>query len=393
VRPDGTNDGSDLGDWDFTFEDAFGTGGGGIPASISAVDLQVLDVIGWTPSGAPPGSGPDDFADSFGDASHPFGQLQVGAPFAGTLQAIGDRDWFKVTLTAGVDYVINLSGQDGGGGTLDDTVLTLRDASGRQIASNDDVGFGSLDSRLIFHATTTGTYFVEAGSFADFTTGSYTLTVQAGAAAGGPGADVLVGTTAGGSILAGAGNDTITADNAQNYLRGEDGDDVIYGGAGFDDINGNMGNDTAHGGAGDDWVVGGKDSDMLFGDSGVDIVWGNLGNDTLDGGSGDDQVRGGQGNDVVNGGSGNDFVSGDRGDDTITGGTGADIFHGSQDAGLDKVMDFSLAQGDKVMLDPGTTFTVSQVGADTVIDMGGANRMILVGVQMSTLPPGTIFLG
>src|SRR4051812_13227887 len=78
---------------------------------------------------------------------------------------------------------------------------------------------------------------------------------------------------------------------------------------------------------------------------------------------------------------------------TITGGSGADIFHDSQDAGVDRVLDFHLSEGDKVMLDPGTTFTVSQVGADTVIDMGGGNQMILVGVQMSTLPPGTIFLG
>ncbi len=45
------------------------------------------------------------------------------------------------------------------------------------------------------------------------------------------------------------------------------------------------------------------------------------------------------------------------------------------------------------MLDPGTTFTVSQVGADTVLDMGGGNQMILVGVQMNALPAGTIFLG
>jgi hypothetical protein len=43
------------------------------------------------------------------------------------------------------------------------------------------------------------------------------------------------------------------------------------------------------------------------------------------------------------------------------------------------------------MLDPGTTFTVIQSGADTVIDLGGGNQMILVGVQMSTLTPGWIF--
>ena len=96
---------------------------------------------------------------------------------------------------------------------------------------------------------------------------------------------------------------------------------------------------------------------------------------------------------MVNGGAGNDFVSGDRGNDTITGGAGADNFHGSQDAGIDKVLDFSAAEGDRVELDPGTTYTMSQVGADTVLDMGGGNQMILVGVSMSSLTPSSIFLG
>jgi len=217
------------------------------------------------------------------------------------------------------------------------------------------------------------------------------------------GNDLLAGVGGGDTIFGGTGDDVIFADlpptargvatSGPSYLRGEEGDDYIQGGTSFDDINGNQGNDTASGGAGNDWVVGGKDHDLLFGDAGDDIVWGNLGNDTLDGGDGNDQIRGGQGDDIVNGGAGNDYVSGDRGNDTITGGAGADIFHDSQDAGIDRVLDFSLADGDKVMLDPGTTFTVSQVGADTVIDMGGGNQMILVGVQASSLPVGTIFLG
>ena len=45
------------------------------------------------------------------------------------------------------------------------------------------------------------------------------------------------------------------------------------------------------------------------------------------------------------------------------------------------------------MLDPGTTYTLSQIGSDTVIDMGNGDQMILVGVQMSTLTGNWIFLG
>jgi Ca2+-binding RTX toxin-like protein len=396
ISPSGMNDGQDLGDWDFTSEDAFGSGGGGFNTSISAVDLQVLDVLGFTPSGAPPGSGPDDYADSFTDTTHPFGQVTVGVPVSAALQAIADRDWFKVQLNAGTDYVINVTGQDGGGGTLNDPVLTLHDATGAQIAVNDDADATTLDSRLVVHPVASETFYVEVGAFADVTSGSYTLSVQAGVTVSTPGDDVMVSPAAGGTLMAGAGNDTITADSSltvQTYLRGEDGDDVINGGGGFDDINGNMGNDTIHGNNGDDWVVGGKDNDSQTGDGGNDIVWGNLGNDTLDGGAGDDQVRGGQGDDVIFGGAGNDYISGDRGNDTETGGPGADMFHGSQDAGIDKVMDFHYSQGDRVMLDPGTTYTVSQVGADTVVDMGAGNQMILVDVTLSSLPSDWIFFG
>jgi Ca2+-binding RTX toxin-like protein len=391
LHPTGQNDGFDLGDWDFEEEDAFGSYH--TTTSISPVDLQVLDVIGWTSSGAPAGSGPDDFADSFADTTHPFGQLTVGTPFIGALQAIGDRDWFAVTLNSGTDYVVYLTGADGGGGTLKDPVLRLHDASGAQVAFNDDQNFDTYDSRIIFHPTTSGTYYIDARAYADDISGSYTVKVMAGATASTPGDDFLVGAAAGGTIMAGAGNDTIVADDVQNYLRGEDGNDSIIGGAAFDDINGNMGNDTIDGGLGDDWVVGGKGDDSQSGYDGDDIVWGNLGNDTLDGGFGNDQVRGGQGDDSISGGYGNDYISGDRGNDTESGGPGADMFHTFSGAGIDKVLDFSYAQGDRVMLDPGTTYTASQVGADTIVDMGNGDQMILVGVTLATLPSDWIFTG
>ncbi|WP_309606193.1 calcium-binding protein [Phenylobacterium sp.] len=259
-------------------------------------------------------------------------------------------------------------------------------------------------------------FSVPATSFVQWAYASDTLSAKLAVLSGsdtifgGPGDDLLRSYGGNDSVLGGLGNDTLDAGSGSDtvsggagndfimvsgggstYLRGDDGNDSISGGAAFDDINGNAGSDTAHGNGGDDWVVGGKNDDMLFGDAGNDIVWGNLGNDTLDGGAGTDQVRGGQGDDVLNGGPGDDFVSGDRGNDTITGGDGADLFHGSQDAGIDRVLDFHLSEGDRVFLDPGTTYTVRQVGADTVIDMGSGNQMILVGVQLSTLTPGWIF--
>lgn len=205
------------------------------------------------------------------------------------------------------------------------------------------------------------------------------------------GADLLRGAEGDDAIYGDEGADSLEGGSGANYLRGGEGDDRITGGSNFDDINGNMGSDTAAGGLGDDWVVGGKDNDNLAGEEGDDIVYGNLGNDRCDGGDGKDLVRGGQDNDVVLGQAGDDWLSGDRGNDTIAGGTGADIFHTFGDAGIDRVVDFNLAEGDRVQIDLGTTYTIAQSGSDTVISMGGGGEMILVGVSLASLTGSWIF--
>ncbi|HEY3694322.1 calcium-binding protein [Phenylobacterium sp.] len=205
-------------------------------------------------------------------------------------------------------------------------------------------------------------------------------------------ADLLRGYDGADTINGGGGGDLIDGGAGTSYLRGDDGNDTVTGDAAFDDINGNAGDDSASGGAGDDWVVGGKDQDRLAGDDGADIVYGNLGNDTCDGGAGADIVRGGQGDDIVTGGAGNDWLSGDKGSDTVTGGAGADIFHSFGDAGLDRVTNFNRAEGDRVQLDPGSTYTVAQSGADTVISITGGAQMVLAGVSMASLTGDWIFV-
>jgi serralysin len=282
-------------------------------------------------------------------------------------------------------------------GTFQKAVFAVWDAGG-----NDTLDFSG------YHQTQTidlrAGFFSSVGGLTGNVTIAENVTIEN--AIGGSGDDSITGNTANNSIqggagddtmMAGSGNDTIDGGTGKSYLRGEDGDDSIQGGAGFDDINGNKGQDTIDGGTGGhDWLVGGQGDDLITGQQ-ADIVWGNLGNDTLHGGSTAAQLRGGQGDDSIAGGSGNEFISGDRGNDTMSGGGGADNFHSSQDAGIDKVLDFHVSEGDRVELDPGTTFSVSQVGADTVIDMGPSNgapnQMILVGVQMSSLHADSIFLG
>lgn len=220
---------------------------------------------------------------------------------------------------------------------------------------------------------------------------------------GGGGGDYIDGWRGDDTLDGGAGDDTIFGDfgndsivdtgGGSNYLRGEDGADTIVGGAGFDDINGNMGDDTASGGSGEDWVVGGKDNDRLSGGDAFDLVYGNLGADTCDGGAGNDIVRGGQQDDLLAGGEGDDYLSGDRDADTISGGAGADTFHAFGEAGIDRITDFSLAEGDRVLLDLGTTYTTAQVGSDTVVSMSGGGQVILVGVSMSSLTGSWITVG
>jgi serralysin len=188
----------------------------------------------------------------------------------------------------------------------------------------------------------------------------------------------------------GSGADVLNGNDAGDTLFGNAGDDQITGGAGFDRENGNLGNDTVRGAGGDDWVTGGQSNDVLFGDDGRDILNGNLGADTADGGAGNDTVRGGQGADVLSGGAGDDYITGDLGDDTLTGGAGADSFRAFAGGGHDVITDFNRGEGDRVVLDPGTTYAATQVGADVVVDLGGGAQTVLKNVQLASLDPGWI---
>ena len=322
----------------------------------------------------------DDVVRAMDDAAsiaHPGGVAAGNVTTNDLFSADGFGAVTRVSANDGPPAVVPLSG----GVTLQGQygALTLAASGAYSYAGSSTAPAGAAD------------HFTYWTSDADGDQAQGVLTVTVGAASAPLSGQTLSGDNGDDTLMGGAGDEAITDNGGRNYLRGGDGHDQIHGGSGFDDINGNVGSDTASGGDGDDWVVGGKDNDQLHGDAGGDIVYGNLGNDTCDGGDGADQVRGGQGNDSVSGGAGNDFVSGDRGDDTVSGGAGADLFHGSQDAGIDRVVDFNQLEGDRVVLDPGTTYSLNQVGADAVLDMGGGHQMILVGVQASALSPGWIF--
>jgi Ca2+-binding RTX toxin-like protein len=207
------------------------------------------------------------------------------------------------------------------------------------------------------------------------------------------GDDRIDGRAGADSLFGGAGNDSIVGGEGASYLRGEDGDDSLVGGNDFDDMHGNKGDDTLTAGAGADWVVGGQGNDRLLAGDGDDIVYGNLGSDSLVAGAGNDTLRGGQADDVMEGGDGDDWMSGDRGFDVLYGGRGADTFHFFPGSELDRVHDFNAAEGDRVNVQLGTLYTVQQVGSDVLIRVGLVDQMVLVNVQLSSLPVGWLTEG
>ena len=103
--------------------------------------------------------------------------LSVGQTAQGTVSSNSDHDWYRVTLTAGQTYTFALVGTGGNG--LDDAYLRLRNAAGTQIAYDDDGGPGA-NSTITFTATTSGTYYLDVGSYNNTASGQYGLSFTAG---------------------------------------------------------------------------------------------------------------------------------------------------------------------------------------------------------------------
>ncbi|HEY8616155.1 pre-peptidase C-terminal domain-containing protein [Phenylobacterium sp.] len=122
----------------------------------------------------------DDYASSTATT----GAVVVGGVATGVLETAGDSDWFRVTLTAGRTYQLNLEGWGGGQGALPDPLIEVRSSVGALLQTIDDGGSGS-NSRGVFTATTGGTYFLAANSYsgAATKTGAYRLSVSEMAAA------------------------------------------------------------------------------------------------------------------------------------------------------------------------------------------------------------------
>ncbi|MCC7273324.1 MAG: hypothetical protein IT561_11710 [Alphaproteobacteria bacterium] len=196
-------------------------------------------------------------------------------------------------------------------------------------------------------------------------------------------------------------DDTVLGSDGADTLVGMDGNDVVNGNGGDDDLNGNGGNDLVTGGTGQDYVRGGQGDDVVRGGQGDDWhVNGSIGSDLVYGDAGNDTVFGGQGADALFGGDGDDWLSGDLGNDTSTGGDGADAFVFRAGSGQDSIVDF--AGGDRIALQANMNGTgvdtfaelVQHIAANgqgnTLIDLGGGNSLLLLGVQPAALNAGNV---
>lgn len=112
--------------------------------------------------------------------------------------------------------------------------------------------------------------------------------------------------------------------------------------------------------------------------------------DNLNAFGGDDILFGLGGNDTLDGGAGNDTISGGAGNDSLTGGAGADRFIIDVEASAsDVISDFSTTDDiiDVTAFGLGTfnTLSLSQVGADSVLNLGGGQTLTLQNVVVTTL--------
>jgi Ca2+-binding RTX toxin-like protein len=242
-------------------------------------------------------------------------------------------------------------------------------------------------------------------------------------------------------VLVGASHINAVGSVYANTLVGNDGNNSLSGGMGLDTLSGGAGDDTLDGGTGGDRATGGAGNDTYIVDNAADVVievaaegsdtilssvtflaaafienltltgsnaisaFGNelanqiVGNGSanlLRGADGDDTLVGNGGADTLDGGNGSDVLNGGEGADRLVGRDGADVFAFLTGSGTDTIVDFSLAQGDKIRLSVGINSSgivdaasalaaASASGADTLIALGSGNTVTLVGVNVASL--------
>ncbi|MCR6660038.1 MAG: calcium-binding protein [Asticcacaulis sp.] len=193
------------------------------------------------------------------------------------------------------------------------------------------------------------------------------------------------------ATLTGTLNSYAVGNALDNILIGNSGNNNLTGGAGNDRLNGGTGADGLRGGVGNDIYYVDNLGDFIVEnkDEGTDLVYStvsfNLGAQYIEyltlTGTGNINGLGNALANTITGNAGNNLIDGRQGNDKLTGGAGADIFQFTAGSGKDAITDFSASQNDSLNLHDYSqaTAVITQVGNDTVIDLGGGNVITLTG--------------
>ena len=117
-------------------------------------------------------------ADDCADDTTTTCSVSPGSSVTGDIKVASDVDYFRLSVTSGLTYHIDLEGSPTSMGTLANPFIRLRDATVNSIDTDDNGGAG-LNARLTWTADRTGTVYLLLASenSRPSETGTYTLTV------------------------------------------------------------------------------------------------------------------------------------------------------------------------------------------------------------------------
>jgi Ca2+-binding RTX toxin-like protein len=318
----------------------------------------------------------------------------VGADFINGGPGIDDVAWYidspeGVYVTLGEEGAFTTAGHGHGGTAEGDLLVDVEglvgsdfndDLVGNSVANflwgleGDDglYGYGGDD---ILHGDVgnddllggDGADYIDGGS--DFDTAWYTdspvgiqVDLEAGQGWGGTAeGDTLISIE---MVMGSSYDDHLVGNGSDNKLWGFSGNDTLKGGGGADQLYGSLGIDTASYVMSPEGVTvslfngltqgGDAEGDTLSsienlrGSNYADTLVGNNDANVLEGLGGKDQLKGAGGADTLVGGAGADQMTGGAGTDKFILGALADT--GVTSATMDVIMDFNLAEGDKINL-------------------------------------------
>lgn len=297
------------------------------------------------------GNGAGTYAYATTNAAGSFSEIEgvAGTGYNDTIDASATSDGLsiwglggndRITGGSGNDYFLGEDGNDtliGGagadtlfGGSGNDSIMGGDGADHIHGEAGNDYLSGGADGDAFWFVSGAGVDTIDGGS-----TGNDQDTMSLWATSSAPVTVNFTGAEAGAYAYTGGGSGSFT-DIETLWLT--DGNDTVNGAAstagmtigandGNDSITGGSGNDYLEGGTGNDTLKGGAGNDALTGGAGADSLGGGDGNDTINGDAGADNLLGGTGNDYISGGADNDtiWVYANEGTDTIDGGsTGTD---------------------------------------------------------------------